>query len=75
MKYSSKILLIAPPLMAVVIFASTDARRGKDKPGRAETGFVCVPDERKPDGFELRERDGEVVGVASVSNSPGNRES
>jgi hypothetical protein len=76
MKYSSKILLISLTLSAVLVFASsTDARRAKDKPGRTETRFVSVPDEQKPDGFEPRESDGKVVGVASVSNSPGNKES
>jgi hypothetical protein len=76
MKYSSKILSITLALLAVVVFASsTDARKVKDKPGRTETRFVRVPDERKPDGFELRESSGQVVGVTSVSNSPGNKES
>jgi hypothetical protein len=76
MKYSIKILLITLALLAVVVFAlSADARRTGDKTGRTQNRFVRVPDERKPGGFEPRERDGKVVGVASVSNSQGNKES
>jgi hypothetical protein len=69
MKYSSKILLIAVALMAVVVFASsTDAWKTAATAAEERTMFIRLPDRMKPRGFEARMRDGQLVGMVMVKH-------
>lgn len=61
-----KSLMAASLLCALAAAAPADAGRPGVQTSAGGPTFIRLSDEQKPDGFEMRERDGRVVGMTVV---------
>jgi hypothetical protein len=67
MKYMSKRLLAVVALTLTTLFvSSTDARKGETVMPEDGIVYKRLTDEQKPDGFEMRVRNDQIVGVTVV---------